>query len=130
MAKNRIHSVLTSLPPLMLIIGLIVYYRGEKAQTDGSLIIQESQVVSGHYAGHSVVKGTADGKHYLWLETTTRKRGARINPEYVAVLQGIDKGDAVTVEMAPTVSGSKTLWVYRVLADGQLLLDAAPDSAE
>lgn len=123
MAKSRIHSVLTALPVLMLMIALWFYYSGEKAQTSGALILQEAQVLEGLFEGLSVVKGAGEGKHYLWLQAPERKRGARIRPEHTPALAELNKGDAVSVSMAPTVSGSKTLWVYKVSSNGKLLLD-------
>lgn len=126
MAKNRIHSVLTALPALMLMIGLYYYYQSERAQLNGPLIIEEAVTLAGEYNGMSELRSGGEGQHFLWLDTSARRRGVRVTGEQSWRLKQLENplnaGDVLSVTIAPTVSGSKTLWVVEVVRNGQVLL--------
>lgn len=123
--KNKIHSILTALPVLMLVSGLYFYYRGESAQSAGSPILAESVETHGAYTGTSVVKSGAEGRHYLWFDDGTRVRGVRIRPAQRASLGALEPGDEIALRLAPTVSGSRTLWAWRVEHAGTRFIDDA-----
>lgn len=129
--KNTIHSVLTALPVLMLVIGLIVFYRNEDAQTEQGPLRAASEQVSGRYAGVSVVRARGTGRHYLWLESTAvdggedtlTRRGYRLSEKQAAaVREALVLEQTVIAEAAPTVEGSDTRWVWRLIADDDVVL--------
>lgn len=120
--KNPIHSVLTALPVIMLVVALYFYYQGETEQSEGVPILSESQQLSGIFTGFSVVKSGSNGRHYLWIEDAGNTRGVRVQPEQVVQLQGLKKGTQTLLEAAPTVAGSRTLWAWRVQQGDAVLL--------
>lgn len=115
--KNRIHSVLTALPFLMLIIGLVFYFRGESAQNNGELILEQQIELVGKYKGLSKVSGIGTTKHFLWLVTNKGERGVRIKPAQMDQVQVLKAGDQIQLLAAPTVEGSKSVWVYSLQKD-------------
>ena len=127
-SRNKIHSILSALPLIMLIAGLWTYYSNERAQSYGSPILAESVAARGVFDGLSVVNSGGDGRHYLWFDDGTRKRGARIRAYQREALASLEPGDDISLQLAPTVSGSRTLWAWRVERDGVRLIDAAADS--
>jgi len=122
--RNRIHSILTALPVLMLIAGLYYYYSGESAQKNGVPLIEQSVRVSGSFEGLSVVRSGGVGRHYLWFDDGQRRRGARLKARDVPQLASLRPGDRVELSLAPTVDGSTTLWAWRIVQDEDVLLDA------
>jgi len=126
--KDKIQSVLTALPLLMLIIGVSYYYYSEGKQSDGVMIMAESRQVTGSVEGISKIKaltGTG-GKFFFWFETAGEKRGARVSQENAEILKELQTGDLVNIWLAPTVAGSKTMWAYQVQHEGlDLLIEAA-----
>jgi hypothetical protein len=120
--KNRVHSVLTALPFLMLVIGLVFYFRGESAQNNGALILDQRVELLGEYKGLSKVSGIGTTKHFLWLVTDKGDRGVRIKPEQLAQVRTLQTGDAIQLQAAPTVEGSQSVWVYSVKHDSVELL--------
>ena len=127
-ARSKVQSILSALPVLMLAGGLYVYYSGERAQSAGTPILLESVAMQGRFEGFSVVKSGGDGRHYLWFDDGERRRGARVTVAQRDALAELAPGDALTLDLAPTVSGSSTLWVWRVARDGVVLLDDAARS--
>jgi len=121
--KNPIHSILTALPILMLLVGLYFYYSGESEQTNGAPIVAESVNVRGTFAGLSELKSGSEGQHFLWLVEATGRRGIRIQSSEVALFANRERGLPISVDMAPTVSGSSTFWAWRVTLDGELVLE-------
>lgn len=128
--KNRIHSVLVALPVLMLMIGLFVYFRGESAQNNGAPVIAEMVNREGAFKSVSEVSGIGTPKHYLWYTHNERSRGVRITYQQREQLVGLSSGDALTLELAPRVAGSPTLWAYRVVRHGEVLIDVSAQGAE
>ena len=129
--KDKIQSVLTALPLLMLIIGVSYYYYSEGKQSDGVMIMEESRRVSGAVDGISKIKALSGngGKFFFWFESEGEKRGARVSQENAEILKALQSGDAVDVWLAPTVAGSKTMWAYQVQYNGvDLLADTVSDS--
>ena len=120
--KNRVHSVLTALPFLMLIIGLVFYFRGESAQNNGTLILDQSIELVGDFKGLSKVSGIGTTKHFLWLVTSNGERGVRIKPMQTQLVQELQVGDSVQLDAAPTVEGSKTMWIYSLTHNSVELL--------
>jgi hypothetical protein len=115
--KTRTQAVLTSLPVLMLIIGLAFHWFGENRQQQGVPIESEHQWLEGTFDRFTPRDNKATGKHYLWLATGERTRPLRISYEQKKMLltANYEKGDAIEVKAAPTVEGSSTLWVIEVL---------------
>lgn len=112
--KNRIHSVLVALPVLMLIIGLVVYFRGESAQINGEPILSELVAREGQFKSVSEVTGIGKSRYYLWYTDGDRARGIRISEQQRHLLSELTLGDELAVEAAPTVDGSNTFWAYRI----------------
>lgn len=124
MAKNKIHSVLTALPLLMLLVALFFYFRAEKAQTGGELILQESVVEEVSFAGLSKIKtGSGVGKHYFWFTQIDKRRGARVDYYDLPEIESLAIDEPLKIWLAPRVAGSTTLWLYRVEREGEVLLD-------
>lgn len=121
--KNAIHSVLTALPVIMLVVGLYFYYQGESAQSEGTPILTESQQISGIFTGFSEVKSGSKGRHYLWIDHDGNTRGLRVQPEQLLQLQQLKKGEDTQLQIAPTVAGSRTLWAWKVQQGDTVFLD-------
>ena len=124
--RNRVHSILTAAPVLMFIIGLVVFYRNEGAQTDGGPLAAASEQMTGIYQGVSMVKGAGGGRHYLWVGVgeSEERRGFRLQRVQAAgVRDRLAMGDTLTVDVAPTVVGSDTRWLWRLVVDGEVLVD-------
>lgn len=121
--KNKIHSVLVALPVIMLIIGLVVYFRGESAQNNGAPVVAEMISREGVFKSVSEVSGIGTPKHFLWYTNGDRSRGVRMTFKQREQLAGLSKGDALLLELTPRVAGSTTMWAYRVSHNGQLLVD-------
>ncbi len=116
--KTRSQALITSLPVLMLIVGLAFHWWGESRQKQGVPIESEHQWLQGAFDRFTPRDDKASGKHYLWLTTEERTRPLRISYEQKKSLlnANYEKGDAIDVKAAPTVEGSSTLWVMEVLA--------------
>ena len=120
--KNRIHSVLIALPVLMLMIGLFVYFKGERAQNNGAPVLSEIVSRTGQFKSVSEVAGIGQAKLYLWYMVDGNSKGVRISAEQKETLGKLETGDELALELAPNVAGSKTLWAYRVHHDGVELI--------
>ena len=126
--RNPIHSILTALPVIMLVVGLYFYYQGESEQSDSPPIRAESVDAEGVFTGLSVVRsGSSGGRHYLWFEKDGKSRGVRIQEAQAQVLQSLSRDEPLTVRMAPSVSGSKTFWVWYVEQNGTVYLDTSAE---
>ena len=127
--KSKVHSILSALPIIMLVAGLYFHYSGERAQSAGAPILVESVDARGTFEGFSVVRSGGRGRHYLWFDDGTRRRGARVTPAQHDALDALGASDALVagdellLRLAPTVSGSGTLWAWRIERDGAVLLD-------
>lgn len=121
--KNPIHSILTALPVIMLIVGLSIYYKGESEQNLGVPIQAESQDIIGVFTGMSIVKSGSQGRHYLWVEAADSTRGVRIRPDQVPLMQDLKRGVETQLSIAPTVQGSSTYWAWRVSQANIVFLD-------
>lgn len=123
--RNPIHSILTALPILMLIVGLYIYYRGESEQSHSAPIRVESVNAEGVFTGLSVVNSGSQGRHYLWFEQDGKARGVRVQPLQAQQLGALVRGESIQVRMAPSVSGSKTYWAWYVEQADEVFLDAS-----
>ena len=128
-SKNRVHSVLTALPVMMLVAGLVVFYAGERRQSAAAPIAAESVRLDGIYDGLSAVSSGGAGQHYLWLhadEPGAERRGVRVPPAAVASLRrALSVGQPIVIDAAPSVTGSATRWLWRVQRDGRTVFDDA-----
>ncbi len=123
--RNPIHSILTALPILMLIVGLYIYYRGESEQSHSAPIRVESVNAEGVFTGLSVVNSGSQGRHYLWFEQDGKARGVRVQPLQAQELGALARGESIQIRMAPSVSGSKTYWAWYVEQAGDVFLDSS-----
>lgn len=123
MRSDRIYSILSAFPAMMLIGGLIYYYSNQGAETSGELIKEQSTELVGAFKGFSKVNPGAVNATYLWITTPKRDRGARLMDKQVDQLRNLQEGDPLRFLVAPRVEGSKTLWGYRVEHDGVVLLN-------
>ena len=123
--RSRVYSVVTALPVLMLVAGLLLFYRTEGEQSGGAPIRAESTVATGVHRGISVVRTGGRGQHFLWFDDETRgRRGVRVRAEQDRLLRPLlAEGDALTLDVAPTVAGSTVPWVWRVRRGDEVLLD-------
>lgn len=113
--KNPIYSVITALPVIMLLIGLLFWYQSDNAQQRGQPIIAESVTLKGQFNGVSKASGAGDGQFFFWLMQDGTPKTLRISPEQYAQFGHAEKGGFVSVSAAPTISGSSTLWVLEVV---------------
>lgn len=132
--RSNLQSLLTSLPILMLLVGLWVFYRNEGAQTEAGPLLAESEQLVGQYQGVSQVRSGGSGRHYLWLRVESggsasaaqdgARRGFRLLPQHAAMArQQLTLDDDVIVDVAPTVAGSETRWLWRLAIDDLVLID-------
>ena len=123
--KNRIYSVVSALPVLMLVAGLALFYVKEGAQSGGAPIAAESSVATGAHRGISVVRSGGQGQHFLWFDDAERgRRGVRVTAEQDRALHAVlEDGDPLTLDIAPTVEGSTVRWVWRLRRGNEVLLD-------
>ncbi len=121
--KNPIHSVLTALPVIMLVVGLYFYYQAESAQSEGSPIRAQSKTLQGIFTGLSVVQSGAEGRHYLWVTVNDKPRGVRIQPHHAEQLNTLPRNTQLNLKVAPTVQGSRTVWAWYIEQNGQALID-------
>lgn len=96
---------------MMLIIGLVIYYRGQGAEEHGEPVLAERQQISGTFKGVSATNPHRGEGLYLWITTPQRDRGIRITSAQSEALTGYTEGDAIAVEVAPHIAGSRTLWL-------------------
>ncbi len=123
--RNPIHSILTALPIIMLVVGLYFYYQGESEQSHSAPIRAESVNAEGVFTGLSVVNSGSQGRHYLWFEQDGKARGVRVQPLQAQELEALTRGESIQVRMAPSVSGSTTFWAWYVEQAGEVFLDAS-----
>ena len=121
--RNPVQSVITALPVLMLVAGLYIYFQKESQQTHGTPVMEEAIELSGLFTGLSATSG----RHYLWVEQGENSRPVRIRAEQVDALEGLDRGTAIDVTMAPSVAGSKTYWALSVEQSGKPYLGTSAD---
>ena len=126
--RNPIESILFALPVIMLLTGVYLFYRGEGAESTGLPLFEHSIAVSGTFAGLSVVQSGGEGRHYLWFDSDSRRRGPRLTALQARALSVLDTGDTIEVRMAPHVEGSSTLWAWRVAHRGEVLYEESDDS--
>ena len=112
--KDKIHSVITALPIIMLLIGLAFWYQKENAQQSGLTLLAESAELVGEFNGVSTAQSAGGGQFFLWLMQDGKPKTLRITSEQYDEYRKQEVGDAVVITAAPTVSGSSTLWVVGV----------------
>jgi len=112
--KDPIHSVVTALPVLMLIIGLSIWYAKDRAQNNGAPILAESKELVGKFDGVSSARSAGGKQFYMWLVQDDARKTLRITPQQYEQYQQRQTNTAVTVTAAPTVSGSNTLWLVDI----------------
>ena len=124
---NPIHSVLTSLPVIMLLAGLGYYYSTESKQQNGELILSQSVEMRGHYRGTSAQSKRPGAQRMLWLQSDAGLRGYRVTADQVQALDGLEIEDEISLAAAPRVVDSKVLWIYRLSTAQHLLLAPSAD---
>lgn len=115
--KNPIYSVITALPVIMLLIGLVFWYQSDNAQQSGQPIAAESVTLKGQFNGVSKASGAGDGQFFYWLLQDGTPKTLRISPAQYAQYGQAELGQAVSITAAPTISGSSTLWVLDVAGE-------------
>ena len=127
--KNPVESVITTLPIIMLLGGLAFYYFNERRQVGGKILVNQMQRINGEFSGISAQSDKPESQRILWIKTPQRLRGGRVDYQQAQQLKGLADGDPITVWAAPTVKGSKTLWVVKASSEGKLLIEAEIDAA-
>jgi len=112
--KTRIQAVLTALPVLMLMAGLLYHWHAERQQTQSEPILSAQE----HWQGlfDRITPRDDDkvtGKHFYWVTIGDRTRPVRITYEQKRQLQAetVSKGSPVDLTVAPTVEGSSVMWL-------------------
>ncbi len=118
-SRHPVLSLITALPLIMLVAGLYYYYYAESEQTNSKPIASESREIIASFSGLSATRG----RHYLWVEFEGNSKGIRVREEQVPLLEEMIRGEQLIVEMAPSISGSTTLWALRVEQAGSIFLD-------
>ncbi len=120
--RHPLYTVMSALPLAMLVVGIAIYYFGESQQSAAEPIVAEARELRGLAAGTSVLGAGEAAQHFFWLDTDRGQRSVRITPEQHALLAGFEKGGRVVVSAAPTISGSKKLWLLSLEDDaGEVL---------
>lgn len=114
MRSDKLYSLLSAFPAMLLIVGLTYYYMNQSAEMNGELLLDESREFAGQFKGVSAVNPGSSDQYYLWINTGSRNRGARMLEAQAERLDGVKDGQELVVTVAPRVKGSKTLWVYQV----------------
>lgn len=111
----------------MLIVGLYIYYGAESEQSNGVPIMEEAYTVDAMFQGFSALKSGGKGQQFVWYLIDGAVKGSRLTPEQLFTLRESDPplvdGDTVTLELAPRVSESKTMWLIQIERDGLKLLE-------
>lgn len=118
-SRHPVLSLITALPLIMLVAGLYYYYHVESEQTNNTPIEAESRELTASFAGLSETRG----RHYLWVEFEGTSKGIRVREQQVPLLEAMTRGENVVVQMAPSITGSTTLWALRVEQAGRVFLD-------
>ncbi len=128
---NPIHSVLTSLPVIMLLAGLGYYYFSENKQQSGALILSKSESIDGRYEGTSAQSGSPGAQRIVWLRSAAGLRGFRISADQLPALESLADKMPISITAAPRVADSKVLWVYRLAtAQEELIAPSVVDTGE
>lgn len=120
------HSVLTTLPAIMLLAGIGYYFFAENRQQSGALIMAQSVETQGLYRGISAQSKRKNAQRILWLQTAAGSRGYRITAEQARVADVLNADDPISLAAAPRVADSKVLWIYRLARGQQQLLSLSP----
>ena len=113
MRQDRYYALLSSLPAMMLVAGLVFYFTRQSAELAGDLVLSEQVEISGEYDGISAVSPGSQDSFLLWIDTGDRKRGIKLLASEVGPFRKISKGEMLQIKAAPRVEGSRTLWLYR-----------------
>lgn len=119
MTSDRIYSILTAFPAMMLIVALYFYYSAENEQAGGELQLEQQQHIVGTFKGLSGTNINRSGQVFLWVTAADRDRGMRIDGWDADELVSLQKGDSLEVWAAPRVEGSRVLWVFKVISGGK-----------
>ncbi len=112
--KDPIHSVLTALPVLMLLIGLLFWYQKDRAQKNSSPLIAEAVELVGEFNGVSTTQSASGKQYFVWLMQSEYRKTIRLTKDQHAQYREQEVGGAVSITAAPTVSGSDTLWLVDI----------------
>lgn len=112
--KDPIHSVLTALPVLMLLIGLAFWYLKDRAQHSSPPLVKEAIELLGEFNGVSTTLSVSGTQYFVWLLQSENQKTIRITKDQYALYREQDVGTAVSITAAPTVSGSDILWVVDI----------------
>ncbi len=115
--KDPIHSVITALPVIMLLIGLVFWYQKDSAQRGGPPLISEAVELVGKFNGVSTTQAAGGAQYFIWLKQVDNPKTIRITKSQYAEYRAHEIGGAVLVTAAPTVSGSDTLWVVDIKSE-------------
>jgi len=104
---------------LMLLVGFFFHWNGERKQTSGTPITAELQTLHGEFDRITPRGDKASGKHFIWLRTDERTRPIRITYQQKQELlaSSLSAEDKIQLNGAPTVAGSKTLWLVDMKTD-------------
>lgn len=116
------HSVLTTLPAIMLLAGLGYYFFTENKQQSGALILSQTVEIQGRYRGISAQSNRKNAQRILWLQSTAGLRGFRVSAEQAHAVGRLETDDQIELAAAPRVADSKVLWIYRLTAGQDALL--------
>lgn len=111
--KTRTQSVLTALPVLMLMAGLLYHWHTERQQTLSKPIVAAQETWQGVFDRITPRDDKVTGKHFYWVRIGERTRPVRVTYEQKVRLQAesVPPGSAVELIVAPTVEGSSVMWL-------------------
>lgn len=112
--KDKVHSVITALPVIMLLVGLIYWYANGKNQRMMPPIEAEAVSLVGVFDGVTKDGVASKEKYYLSLLQDGAPTSLRITSAQHEAFSDGARGSAIAVVAAPTVSGASTLWILSI----------------
>jgi len=115
--KTRIQAVITALPVLMLMAGLLYHWHGERQQTQSEPLLAAKEIWVGEFDRITPRDDKIKGKHFYWVRIGERTRPIRMTyaQKNQLLAEAVPPGTSVNLTVAPTVEGSSTMWLVEAL---------------
>lgn len=98
----------------MLLIGLGYHFKNQNTEKNGVPIVGESLTLEGSFQGVSSFGKNEKTLHYLEIQLASANKNIHVEDHDLEKLQSFSFGDAITINAAPKVSGSNSLWLLSI----------------